>query len=256
MADTVSLPFHRATKRPPSDGYAERRDALEHYFDRTAADKWRALTDADETVSRIRATVRAGRDEMRALILSWLDDPDIEGMRLYDAGCGTGALAVAAAERGAAVLAVDLSPTMVGIARERTDVAIPEGTGTVKWRVDFRAGDMLAGLDRTVDLVAAMDSLIHYELADVLAALTTLAPNVRRSIVFTFAPRTPMLAIKHTVGGLFPRHDKAPEIVPIAPRKLFAAIEAEPGLAPFKIHRTERVHRGFYTSQAVELRRR
>ena len=38
---------------------------------------------------------------------------------MLDAGCGTGALAIEAARRGAEVLAIDLSPTLVDLARER-----------------------------------------------------------------------------------------------------------------------------------------
>ncbi|MEM0908097.1 MAG: magnesium protoporphyrin IX methyltransferase [Pseudomonadota bacterium] len=254
MADAVPLPYHRAHGKAPGESYAKKRDSLEEYFDRTAADAWRTLT-SDEKVSKIRATVRAGREEMRALILSWLGE-DLESHRVFDAGCGTGALAVEAAARGAAVLAIDVSPTMVGIARERTENAVPEGTGPQKWRVDFRAGDMVADLDRTVDHVVAMDSLIHYGLTDIIAALTTWAPHVRRSMVFTIAPRTPMLALMHAVGGLFPRGHKAPAIAPVAPQKLLAAIAAEPALQSFQVTRTERVVSGFYTSQAVELVRR
>ena len=85
----------------PADvaSYAERRGELEHYFDRTAADAWARLT-SDAPVSRIRATVRAGRTEMRNTLLSWLPE-DLTGARILDAGCGTGALAVEAARRGA-----------------------------------------------------------------------------------------------------------------------------------------------------------
>src|SRR6476619_3072492 len=99
------------------DSYSQRRSEIETYFDRTAAEAWGRLT-SDAPVSGIRATVRAGRDRMRATLLSWLPD-DLTGLTLLDAGCGTGALAVAAAERGAAVTAIDLSPTLVGLARER-----------------------------------------------------------------------------------------------------------------------------------------
>ena len=42
--------------------YTERRGQLETYFDRTAADTWAKLTSTAK-VSRIRETVRAGRDE-------------------------------------------------------------------------------------------------------------------------------------------------------------------------------------------------
>ncbi len=70
--------------------YQHRRGEIEHYFDRTAAQTWARLT-SDAPVGRIRATVRAGRDRMRATLLSWLPH-DLHGQRILDAGCGTGAL--------------------------------------------------------------------------------------------------------------------------------------------------------------------
>ena len=101
----------------PTASYAARRGQLETYFDRTAVEAWKRLT-SDAPVSGIRATVRAGRDTMRATLLSWLPD-DLTGHRILDAGCGTGALAVAAAQRGAHVTAIDLSQNLVDLARER-----------------------------------------------------------------------------------------------------------------------------------------
>ena len=46
--------------------YVERRGKIEDYFDRTAVQAWARLT-SDAPVGRIRATVRAGRDRMRAI---------------------------------------------------------------------------------------------------------------------------------------------------------------------------------------------
>ncbi|EHP90533.1 Mg-protoporphyrin IX methyl transferase, partial [Methylorubrum extorquens DSM 13060] len=77
-----------------STPYLTRRSQLETYFDRTAVEAWSRLT-SDAPVSKIRATVRAGRDTMRANLLGWLP-ADLTGLRLLDAGCGTGALAVEA----------------------------------------------------------------------------------------------------------------------------------------------------------------
>jgi magnesium-protoporphyrin O-methyltransferase len=77
--------------------YLERRGQIEAYFDRTAAKAWERLT-SDAPVGRIRATVRAGRDQMRSTLLSWLP-ADMSGQRLLDAGCGTGALAAEVASR-------------------------------------------------------------------------------------------------------------------------------------------------------------
>ena len=93
--------------------YKARRGEIEHYFDRTAVDAWKRLT-SDAPVGRIRASVRAGRDQMRATLLGWLPH-DLTNVRVLDAGCGTGALAVEAAHRGATVVAIDLSPTLVDL---------------------------------------------------------------------------------------------------------------------------------------------
>jgi magnesium-protoporphyrin O-methyltransferase len=103
------------------------------------------------------------------------------------------------------------------------------------------------------DHVVGMDSLIHYEPADVVRALSALAPRVRHSMLFTFAPRTPALAAMHAVGKLFPRGDRAPAIVPVAEATLRDALRGAPGLAGWHAARTSRVASGFYTSQAMEL---
>ena len=203
--------------------YQHRRGEIEHYFDRTAAQTWARLT-SDAPVGRIRATVRAGRDRMRATLLSWLPD-DLQGRRILDAGCGTGALAIEAARRGADVVAIDLSPTLVALAQER----LPESLGTGS--VHFCSGDMLDAKLGEFDHVVAMDSLIHYRAHDVVAALSRLAERTRHSIVFTAAPRTPATMMMLTMGKLFPRGDRSPAIEPIAPADLRRLMAADASLA-------------------------
>jgi len=232
----------------PTATYRARRGEIETYFDRTAADVWARLT-SDAPVGRIRATVRAGRDRMRRLILDRLP-ADLTGRRLLDAGCGTGALAVEAARRGARVVAIDLSPTLVELARERAPRDLGAGS------VEFQVGDMLRpGLGR-FDHVVAMDSVIHYRRPDAVRVLAAMADCADRSLVFTFAPRTPALAVMHAVGRLFPRGDRAPSIEPVGEHALRRDLLAE--LAPFgwSLGRGERVVSGFYLSQMQELVRR
>jgi magnesium-protoporphyrin O-methyltransferase len=230
-----------------SASYAERRTQLTTYFDRTAVDAWARLT-SDAPVSKIRATVRAGRDAMRENLLSWLPD-DLRGKRVLDAGCGTGALSIEAARRGAEVVAIDVSPTLIGLAKERLG-AVPGGA-----RIDFRVGDMLDPWLGRFDHVVAMDSLIHYNGPDIARALAELGLRTDGSIVFTVAPRTALLTLMHAAGKLFPKADRAPAIVPITEGGLQRRIAREPVLSGFAVGRTKRVNSGFYLSNAIELRR-
>lgn len=227
--------------------YIERRGQLETYFDRTAADAWARLT-STAPVSRIRATVRAGRDSMRATLLGFLPG-NLDGKRILDAGCGTGAFSIAAAERGADVLAIDLSGTLVELARERLS------THPAASRIDFRVGDMSDPRLGEFDYVVAMDSLIHYDVADVVPVLTGLAARTRSSIVFTFAPRTPALAAMHALGRLFPRRDRAPAIEPIAESALRKRLRGDPSLQNWRVGRSQRITSGFYKSHAIEFLR-
>jgi len=225
----------------PRSTYDAYRGRLEDYFDRTARQNWVDLT-SDTKVSGIRATVRAGRDRMRAMLLDWLPY-DLKGKRILDAGCGTGALAVAAAQLGAEVVAIDISRGLVDVARDRS----PSGLS-----IDWRVGDLLDPALGHFDHVVAMDSLIHYEtgdIVDVLAALADRAP----SIAFTFAPRTPLLAAMHATGKLFPKSDRAPAIVPVAEAKLQRLLAQR--LPSHGIAASERIVSGFYTSHAMLVAR-
>lgn len=228
--------------------YEDRRAKIEQYFDRTAADAWTALT-SDAPVSRIRQTVRAGRDTMRGTLLSWLPE-DLGGRRVLDAGCGTGAFAVEAARRGAAVVAIDLSETLVALARERSPAGLAGGV------IDFRVGDMSRLEGERFDYAVAMDSVIHYDPDHAMDVLGRLAGQVDESILFTFAPKTPLLAVMHAVGAFFPRGNRAPSIEPISERQLYRDLDRTPELAGWRRGRERLVKSGFYTSKACELRRR
>ena len=225
--------------------YQERRGELQTYFDRTAVHAWARLT-SDAPVGRIRATVRAGRDEMRNTLLSWLP-ANMSGARLLDAGCGTGALSIEAARRGARVVAIDLSPTLVSVARER----IPDDLNSSA--IEFKSGDMLDPKLGKFDFVVAMDSMIHYRPVDTCRIMAGLAARTSEALLMTFAPKTPTLAVMHAVGRLFPRGDRAPAIEPVNEHKLRRLLLADEGLDRWQLGRTHRIASGFYKSQALEM---
>ncbi len=222
-----------------STEYLTRRTEIETYFDRTAVKAWERLT-SDAPVSGVRARVRAGRDEMRKTLLSYLPN-DLRGLRILDAGCGTGALAVAAAERGASVTAIDLSPQLVDVARDR----LPPNLD-----VNFLSGDMLDPKLGSFDYVVAMDSIIHYRTPDMINIISGLSKMATKGMIFSFPPRTVPLALLWGVGKLFPRGDKSPAIEPQPPKKLRAALAKIDGI---KLGRSHRVATGFYISEALEL---
>lgn len=224
--------------------YLNRRSKLQDYFDRTANDAWAKLT-SDAPVSGIRATVRAGRDQMRANLIARLPE-SLAGKRILDAGCGTGALALELAQKGASVVAIDLSPNLIELAKERIAPADRQN-------IDFRSGDMLDDSLGEFDYVVGMDSMIHYCADDMLVVLEKLAPRVSHKIVFTFAPSTLPLEVMIRVGRLFPRKDRAPFIEPISQTKLSKLIDESPWFVDWKIPHTQLVSSGFYKSQLMEL---
>jgi magnesium-protoporphyrin O-methyltransferase len=225
--------------------YQQRRNEIETYFDRTAMAAWATLT-STAPVGKIRATVRAGRDNMRNTLLSWLP-ADMSGMRLLDAGCGTGALALQAAARGADVVAIDLSPQLISIAAERAAAA------SHATKITFHAGDMLDKNYGRFDYAVMMDSIIHYNEDDAINALGQLAGRVDTAILFTFAPRTALLGTMLSVGKIMPRGDRSPAIIPQSETRLRREIALRPAFARFNVGRTSRITSGFYFSQAMEI---
>ena len=218
--------------------YGLTRDRVETYFDRTATQTWERLT-SHEKVSRIRETVRKGRDRMRALMLSRLPE-DLRGARVLDAGCGTGAMATELAQRGAQVTAVDISPQLIEIAKRRLHPALTD-------QVDFQAGDMSDPALGRFDFTLAMDSLIYYRDADIGRVIGNLGQRTSQSIVFTVAPRTTLLMAMWHAGKLFPRSDRSPTMVPHDAARLARH-------CPGKLTRVGRVSSGFYISECLEHR--
>ena len=218
--------------------YSATRDRVEHYFDRTATKVWDRLT-SDAPVSRIRETVRAGRDRMRAAMMARLPD-DLRGARILDAGCGTGLMTAELAARGADVVAVDISPQLISIAQSRLSEDLQN-------RVRFASGDMLSADHGRFDYVMAMDSLIYYTSADIAAALNKLGERTAQSVVFTVAPRTPFLMAFFTIGKAFPRSDRSPVMIPQAFNSLNTATKG-------RLTKISRVTSGFYISECLEFR--
>ena len=129
------------------------------------------------------------------------------------------------------------------------------GLVDLKGSIEFHVGDMLNPALGAFDHVVAMDSLIHYQPADIANTVAALLPRTRGSMVITFAPKTALLTAMHTVGKLFPRGDRAPAIVPVTAMTLCRLLKDRPEATGWNYGQTQLVTSGFYKSQAFELKR-
>ncbi|MEO0635887.1 MAG: magnesium protoporphyrin IX methyltransferase [Pseudomonadota bacterium] len=231
----------------PSQSYTEKRDALTRYFDSTALDAWKRFA-TDAPMSKVRSIVRDGRAELHAALLARFP-ADLSGWRILDAGCGGGALALDLAQRGASVHGMDLSGQIIRLAQERAEEVGLAHLAT------FEAGDALASDRGQFDSVVSMDCLIHYSKDQTVDVIAELAERTTRQISFSVAPATPLLMVKHRLGGLFPRQDRAPAIQPVRITALEKAVSGVPNLEGWSFEAGHRVAKPFYISQVVEARR-
>src|SRR5204863_7151191 len=119
---------------------------------------------------------------------------DLSGQRLLDVGCGPGRYAVAAAEQGAEVVAIDISPTMLRLARSNArDRSVGDACRFVQ--TDFADYEPDGDFD-----IALMMGVLEYlpELRPPLARLHALA---RRRVIVSVPPpfgwRTMARRVRH-----------------------------------------------------------
>ena len=229
-----------------SASYLERRAWIGEYFDRTAAAAWKALT-SDAPVSRVRRD-GAGRTRDACGRRCSASLPESTGRRAgarrrvrhRRAGHGPGpSRGVGGGHRPLA----DAGRPCRGRCAESQGLS-----------VDFRSGDMLDPALGSFDYAIAMDSLIHYELREILGAAVAASRRGWRTACSSrwrpgrrcWRPCTRSESCSRAVTGRRPscRWPSA------AFRR---GVSETPALAGWTVAGTKRVERGFYRSQAVVL---
>jgi len=217
--------------------YDQTLSRVETYFDKTALKTWERLT-SKAPVSRIRQSVRSGRDEMRVKLISQLPK-NLSGARVLDAGCGTGQLSEELALRGCQVVAADISPSLIQVARSRIPTHLQKN-------IEFFTGDMVSPDLGNFDYVIAMDSLIYYTRTDLGSLLIELSSRTSQSIYFTLAPKTMLLMLMWYIGKLAPSGDRSPVMVPHSFNAISKELDAKLELTDLGV-----VNSGFYISRAI-----
>jgi len=220
---------------------AQHKARLRQYFDGVGFERWSAIYGQAE-LSPIRRSIRVGHAAMLAHAERWLEATSFPpGATALDAGCGTGLWSLALARRGLSVTAADIAPQMVDATR-----AAAAQAGLAE-QISCHVSD-LEELRGSYDLVACFDVLIHYPEALFAPMLRHLAGLCTGTLLFTYAPSTPLLAALHRVGGIFPKSQRRTDIQ-MMPEALVRATLADCGM---RVGRTQRVSNGFYHVTLVE----
>lgn len=224
---------------------ARHKAQLRHYFDGVGFARWAAIY-GDGELSAIRRSIRTGHTSMLATALGWLEGATwpTPTPTALDAGCGTGLLTVALAERGFQVTAADLAQQMV-VATEAAVTA-----AGLSERVTCQVSDLdeLAG---SYDLVACFDVLIHYPATPFAAMLGHLAARTQTTLIFTYAPYSRFLAAMHRIGGVFPQGQRRTTIQMIPDQLVQQTLQA----CGMELVQTQRISSGFYHVTLVKARR-
>jgi magnesium-protoporphyrin O-methyltransferase len=193
----------------------------------------------------VRRSIREGHTTMLGVAEQWAELPTAgTPATALDAGCGTGLFTLALARRGFQVSAADLAPQM---AEATAQAAADAGLGD---RVTTRVSD-LEELSGRYSLVACFDVLIHYSSEPFVQMLSHLASLCENTLLFTYAPHSPLLAALHRVGGFFPHSQRRTEIQMIRD----STVRATLAKCGFTIGRSQRVSSGFYHVTLVQARR-
>lgn len=133
---------------------------------------------------------------------SCLDGIDVDGVAVLDIACGTGAVAIEAARRGAQAVGVDLTPTMLDEAARRAHAA---GV-TVDWR-EGSFTDLSA--HRDFDVVTSAFGVMFAE--DATAVAEQLSRTVRPGGIVSIAAWAPGGAFGGPASGIL---ELVPELTP------------------------------------------
>lgn len=219
---------------------AQHKARLRQYFDGIGFERWSAIYGEAE-LSPIRRSIREGHGAMLALAESWLGAGAPEGASALDAGCGTGLFSLALARRGLSVTSADIAPQMV----EATTAAAAAAGLAGRVRAHVSDVDDLRG---SYAVVACFDVLIHYPAELFVPMLRHLAGLSTSTLLFTFAPSTPLLAALHRAAAVFPKSQRRTDIQMI-PEPL---VRATLGACGMRLARSQRVSKGFYHVTLVQ----
>jgi len=237
------VPQHTAGRVSQPVVMADDKAEVTEYFNNEGFSRWNRIYSEDGEVNSVQLDIRTGHAITVEKILGWVDADGsaTEGSTFCDAGCGVGSLALPLAERGANVVASDISDAMV------TEASARAAKAGLEERTSFKTSD-LENLDGEYDTVSCIDVMIHYPSEKMAGMVGHLAGLSKRRLIVSFAPDTWYYRALKSFGELFPGPSKTTRAYLHTEEAVVAAIEE----AGFKVERTEMTGTNFYFSRLLE----
>lgn len=231
---------------PETTKKADDKEEVRSYFNTTGFDRWKRIYGQADDLNSVQLDIRLGHAQTVEKIIEMVkNDGPLEGLKVCDAGCGTGSLSIPLAMEGAIVSASDISSAMVAEAERRAQESIKEGSKLVKPRFETRD---LESLDGKYHTVACVDVLIHYPQEKAAGMIQHLASLAERRLILSFAPKTWYYSVLKRIGELFPGPSKTTRAYLHSEEDVEAALKA----AGWVVRRRDMTGTKFYFSRLLE----
>lgn len=216
---------------------------VKDYFNTEGFNRWSRIYSEDGEVNTVQMDIRTGHAQTVDKVLGWIDADGTakSGEVFCDAGCGVGSLSIPLAQRGASVVASDISSAMADEAAKRAEAA---GVGD---RAKFSTSDLEA-IDGKFDTICCIDVMIHYPQDKMAEMVSGLASKADKRLIISFAPDTWYYRALKSFGELFPGPSKTTRAYLHSEEAVVNAIRD----SGFKIQRTEMTGTNFYFSRLLE----
>jgi len=216
---------------------------VEEYFNNEGFNRWSRIYSESDDVNTVQLDIRTGHAQTVDKVLGWVDaDGSAKSGSLFcDAGCGVGSLSLPLAERGAKVVASDISAAMVEEASKRA------ASAGLSDRASFSTSDLEA-IEGKYDTVTCIDVMIHYPQEKMAEMVSGLASKADNRLIISFAPDTWYYRLLKKIGELAPGPSKTTRAYLHTEEAVVAALKA----SGFKLARTEMTGTNFYFSRLLE----
>ena len=217
------------------------------YFNGTGFDRWKKIYSKSEEINTVQKNIRKGHqktvDDVVSIIKKY---PDLTQKTFCDAGCGVGSLAIPLLRLGLKNLQVsDISSEMIKETKNRINKL-----GLNQRKIKFQTCD-LEQIRGIFDVVICLDVFIHYPQPVAEDMVKHLCDLSKESLIVSFAPYTPLLAILKNIGKLFPGPSKTTRAYTLKEKGIIKAA-SERG---FEVVQNKLNQAPFYFSKLIEFKK-